>query len=187
MNDGDKRQKIMTAALRLFAERGFHGAPTSAIAAEAGVGVGTIYRYFKDKESLIHELCAELRQHYETAVLAELGPELGPPARLRQIFTVLLKMFIAAPDPFRFMELYYYSPYATSAASRFREEESLVLQALTQAAAQGLCKPLPLKVLEALAWGPLVALAKEHSNRNLAVDEEIIAQTVQAAWDAVSR
>ncbi|MDZ7640932.1 MAG: helix-turn-helix domain-containing protein [Desulfurivibrio sp.] len=70
MTDDDKRQRIMAAALRLFAERGFHGAPTSAIAAEAGVGVGTIYRYFKDKDSLIHELCADLHERYQQAMLA---------------------------------------------------------------------------------------------------------------------
>jgi AcrR family transcriptional regulator len=49
----DKRAALLEAALELFAENGFHGAPTSLIAERAGVGVGTIYRYFKDKDELI--------------------------------------------------------------------------------------------------------------------------------------
>ncbi|MFU8818255.1 MAG: TetR/AcrR family transcriptional regulator [Desulfurivibrio sp.] len=185
MTKSDKRQLIMTAALQLFAERGFHGAPTSAIAAGAGVGVGTIYRYFKDKDSLVHELCTELHQHYQQTILAELDPRLPPRERLEQIFAVLLRIFIAAPDEFRFMELYYYSSYATSPASRCPEEDSIVFQTIREAREQGLCKDAPLQVLEALAWGPLVALAKEHSNRNLVVDQKIMALTVRASWDAI--
>ncbi|MCJ7500817.1 TetR/AcrR family transcriptional regulator, partial [bacterium] len=56
----DKRQAIMEAALDLFVELGFHGAPTSLIAKRAGVGVGTIYRYFQSKEELIHRIYDDL-------------------------------------------------------------------------------------------------------------------------------
>jgi len=37
------------AALELIAEHGFHGVPAASIADQAGVGVGTIYRYFENK------------------------------------------------------------------------------------------------------------------------------------------
>lgn len=187
MTNGDKRQLIMAAALGLLAERGFHGAPTSAIAARAGVGVGTIYRYFKDKDSLIHELCAAIHQRFHQAVLAGLDPLLPPPERLGQIFTILLQLFINNPDEFRFMELYYYSPYALSPASRFPEDDSIACQTIREAQDQGLCKEAPLKVLEALAWGPLIALAKEHGNRKLMVDQATIALTVRASWDAIRK
>ncbi len=187
MDKGDKRQLIMAAALHLFAERGFHGAPTSAIATEAGIGVGTIYRYFKDKDSLIHELCAELNQRYQQAILAELSPNLPPQRRLGHIFRILLRLFITSPAEFRFMELYYYSPYATSAASRFPEDDGIFHRTIREVQEAGLCKEAPLKVLEALAWGPVVALAKEHSNRHLAVDENIIGLTVRASWDAIRK
>jgi AcrR family transcriptional regulator len=42
----DKREAILGAALELFAERGFHGTAVPQIADKAGVGAGTIYRYF---------------------------------------------------------------------------------------------------------------------------------------------
>ncbi|MBQ4491867.1 MAG: helix-turn-helix transcriptional regulator, partial [Deltaproteobacteria bacterium] len=50
----DRRTSILEAALGLIAERGFHGTPAALIAERAGVGVGTIYRYFRDKDELIH-------------------------------------------------------------------------------------------------------------------------------------
>jgi len=187
MTNSDKKPLIMAAALDLFAERGFHGAPTSAIATRAGVGVGTIYRYFKDKDSLVHELFTQLRDRYQRAILAELDPGLPPRQRLESILTVLLRLFIAAPAEFRFMELYYFSPYATSSASNFPGEDSVIVQAIRDARDQGLCKEAPLRVLEAVAMGPLMALVKEHCCRKMAVNNDIMALAVQASWDAIRK
>ncbi len=47
------QDRIVTAALRLFGERGFRGTTTAEIARTAGVAEGTIYRYFKDKKELL--------------------------------------------------------------------------------------------------------------------------------------
>ena len=47
-----RRKAILAAALRVFAEQGFDGASTRAIAAAAGVEQGHLAYYFKSKESL---------------------------------------------------------------------------------------------------------------------------------------
>ena len=62
MKNTDKREEIMQAALELIAEHGFHGAPMAMIADKAGVGAGTIYRYFESKDVLITELYRELEE-----------------------------------------------------------------------------------------------------------------------------
>src|SRR5215475_3278723 len=49
------RQRILDAARVVFAERGLRGSHDD-IAREAGVGVGTVYRRFPDKEQLIDAL-----------------------------------------------------------------------------------------------------------------------------------
>ena len=54
--DVDKREAILDAALDLFVERGFHGTAVPQIAERAGVGAGTIYRYFESKEALVNAL-----------------------------------------------------------------------------------------------------------------------------------
>ncbi|MDA8403839.1 MAG: helix-turn-helix domain containing protein, partial [Desulfobacteraceae bacterium] len=46
----DKRNNIILAAMTLIAEQGFYGTSMSMIAEKAGVGIGTIYRYFEDLE-----------------------------------------------------------------------------------------------------------------------------------------
>ena len=49
----DKRAAIIEAALRTFAERGFHATSLEDVAEAAGVTKGTIYWYFRHKEALL--------------------------------------------------------------------------------------------------------------------------------------
>jgi TetR/AcrR family fatty acid metabolism transcriptional regulator len=51
--NSDKYQQILTAAIRVFAERGFSQSTISQIAQEAGVADGTIYLYFKNKDDIL--------------------------------------------------------------------------------------------------------------------------------------
>lgn len=48
-----REQEILAAAVRIFSRKGFNGATTKEIAAEAGVAEGTIFRYFKTKKDLL--------------------------------------------------------------------------------------------------------------------------------------
>jgi AcrR family transcriptional regulator len=52
----ERRQAILDAALREFSARGFAAARLDDVAVAAGIAKGTIYLYFKDKETLFQEL-----------------------------------------------------------------------------------------------------------------------------------
>ena len=53
---GDKRERILQSAMRVFALKGYYGAKVSDIADDAGVADGTIYLYFKSKDDLLISL-----------------------------------------------------------------------------------------------------------------------------------
>jgi TetR/AcrR family fatty acid metabolism transcriptional regulator len=53
---GDKRERILASAMRVFASKGFFGAKVSDIAEDAGVADGTIYLYFRSKDDLLISL-----------------------------------------------------------------------------------------------------------------------------------
>jgi AcrR family transcriptional regulator len=53
---GKRREAILTAALEEFSARGFADTRLDDVAKRAGVAKGTIYLYFRDKESLFQEL-----------------------------------------------------------------------------------------------------------------------------------
>ena len=46
----DKQEKILQAALELFAKEGFKGTSTNKIAKKAGVSEGLIFRHFENKD-----------------------------------------------------------------------------------------------------------------------------------------
>jgi AcrR family transcriptional regulator len=73
------RQKILTAAADVFTERGLQ-ATLDDVARQAGVGVGTVYRRFPDKEALVEALFTErldLLVAYAEQALAEPDPWTG--------------------------------------------------------------------------------------------------------------
>src|SRR5210317_1485206 len=49
----DKYNRILEAAVRVFATRGFYQSTVAQIAKEAGVADGTIYLYFKNKDDIL--------------------------------------------------------------------------------------------------------------------------------------
>lgn len=52
-----RRAQILEAAHTCFSREGLHGASMASMAAEAGLSVGQIYRYFENKEAVIAALC----------------------------------------------------------------------------------------------------------------------------------
>ncbi len=59
MKNVDKHQKIIKAAVKIFAEKGFYNSRVSEIAKEANVADGTIYLYFKNKDDILISLFEE--------------------------------------------------------------------------------------------------------------------------------
>ncbi|MEU3024280.1 TetR/AcrR family transcriptional regulator [Nocardiopsis alba] len=53
------RERVRTAAIRLFCRRGYAGVDMRAIAAEAGISTGSIYRHFATKDELYDDLVSE--------------------------------------------------------------------------------------------------------------------------------
>ncbi len=96
---GDKRARILDAAEKVFARRGFFHARVSEIAREAGVADGTIYLYFKNKDDLLISLFESRMERVTaevSAALERVGP--SPADRLRAFFTIYAELVVAHPE-----------------------------------------------------------------------------------------
>lgn len=62
-------ERVLAAAARVLEERGYAGLSTNRVAAAAGVSVGSLYRYFHDKDDLVEEL----RRRSADDVMADLS------------------------------------------------------------------------------------------------------------------
>jgi TetR/AcrR family transcriptional regulator, fatty acid metabolism regulator protein len=88
----DKRQRILNAAVKVFARKGYFAAKVSEIAHKADVADGTIYLYFKNKEDILVNLFDELMAEHLESARAELASVLGAPDKLRAIASHHLAM-----------------------------------------------------------------------------------------------
>lgn len=59
MEKNQKRQDILQAAMALFMDKGFQNTKMEDIAIDAGVGKGTLYEYFENKQDIFDEACIE--------------------------------------------------------------------------------------------------------------------------------
>lgn len=59
-----RRQEILESAKEVFGEKGFHRAKMGEIAANAGIGKGTIYEYFSSKKELYEEMLKDIVDGY---------------------------------------------------------------------------------------------------------------------------
>jgi len=94
----DKRARILDAAIKVFAERGFHTATVAEIARAAGVADGTIYLYFKGKDDLLLRLFDEKMTELLAEAKSELNKERSAPARLSRFIQLHLALVERNPD-----------------------------------------------------------------------------------------
>ncbi len=80
-----KKQEILEAAARVFAEREFHQVLIDDVAARAGVGKGTVYRYFRTKEDLYFEAIRQVLDRLFATMAATASEEIPPICRLERI------------------------------------------------------------------------------------------------------
>lgn len=81
----DKRQQILKAAVRVFAETGFHRSRVSDIARAAKVADGTIYLYFKSKDDILISIFEEAMEEMITAAKQVISETEGPLDQLRAL------------------------------------------------------------------------------------------------------
>jgi len=90
----DRRQQILEAAMLCFAKCGFHQTSMHDISAEAGISVGLIYRYFKNKEEVIAALAAEHKKD-----IAELIERAGQAPTLLEAMEILFTSHCCEHSP----------------------------------------------------------------------------------------
>jgi TetR/AcrR family transcriptional repressor of uid operon len=82
-HSADVRQRILDGAHRAFLRTGYRGTSIPAIAGEAGVSVGQIYRFFAGKQELFLGVCQERTDLKLNELAVQLSSIANPQERLR--------------------------------------------------------------------------------------------------------
>lgn len=116
------REKILDAALKLFAKQGYDATAVPEVARAAGVATGSIYRHFESKEALVNGVF----QNSKAAFLQALSHDFPESAPVRQQFSFLIQRLsdfeASSPTRFAFLEMHHHAPYLDKRSLAIEEE-----------------------------------------------------------------
>ncbi|HJP95147.1 MAG TPA: TetR/AcrR family transcriptional regulator [Pyrinomonadaceae bacterium] len=95
---GDKREAILRAATKVFANSGYFNSKVADIAREAGVADGTVYLYFKSKEDILHSIFDRSVEEALDAAKEQIKRVVDPKEKLRRIAFLHLERLGADRD-----------------------------------------------------------------------------------------
>lgn len=181
-----KREAILAAALHLFADRGFYGTAVPLVAERAGVGAGTVYRYFESKEALVNALYQRWKRAMGAALLDDFPTGLPTRELFRTMWNRLAKFARENTEAVAFMELHHHAPYL-DATSRSLDDVLLgpLRAILTQASAAGVLKPLAPDLIIAMIFGAFVGVAKAVQQGLLPASNDVYDRAEECMWEAV--
>ncbi|HEY6003083.1 MAG TPA: TetR/AcrR family transcriptional regulator [Anaeromyxobacter sp.] len=133
----EKRRAILHAAVRVFAEKGYHGCRIADVARAAGVAYGLVYHYFQNKEELLESVFAEQWGILISALKAiDEGPGTAS-EKIAAVFAFVFDVFKTAPAAVRVLILEVTrTPHSLRAGST-RETFELAVQTVADVIRQG--------------------------------------------------
>lgn len=108
----DKQEIILTTALRLFVENGFHATPTSKIAKEAGVANGTLFHYYPTKEDLIVSVYLYIKTKMGEYIEEHVKPAEDVKEEFRDQFKAVMQWSMVNRNEFYYTQLFNTSPFS---------------------------------------------------------------------------
>ncbi len=81
----DKREAILRAAIKVFANRGYFSSKVADIAGEAGIADGTVYLYFRSKDDILHSIFDRAMTEFIDEGRRQLAEIEDPVERIRRI------------------------------------------------------------------------------------------------------
>ncbi len=118
----DKKNRIIEAAARVFAQKGYAGAAVADIAVQAEIGKGTIYAYFDSKEDLFFAVFEWFKMQTGVAAKVNIAVLGGSAAkRLEALSNSLMGMWEEIEDVFTLTMEFWAASSSSQMQDRFKE------------------------------------------------------------------
>lgn len=192
-----KKLAIVEATITTLAEEGFDKTTTAKIAKSAGVGEGTIYRHFKNKDDLIAATALYTASLIFGPAQQNFDTETSVHAQFIQFCSDFLSTGLNFPLHHAFMEQYLNSPIGIE----YRKKTLDAVLAnphskplfypmnwiLMKGKDQEILKDFSLQILIALSMGPMMFILKHSGQGFMKLDDELITKIAKSCWDSIRR
>jgi AcrR family transcriptional regulator len=107
-DSGGRREQILQAAQKLFAENGFRETNLNDVAIQLGFRRQAVYHYFRSKEDILYELIDRAGQSIATSAQPMLDSDMAPAEKLADVVRNHVRQLLTNIDIFRiqFSELF---------------------------------------------------------------------------------
>lgn len=179
-----KKENILSSALKLLAENGVHNTPMSAVAKVAGTGMGTIYNYFPNKESLLNEVYVNIKTQ-EISIFTDFDREKPIRTQFEIYFKSAISFFIENPLYFKFMEQLQASPVITSESRIFGKKSiTPVIELIQNGQELRIIKNIPSDEILTFVSGAILSYLRWYFNQTEAKSTALTNQ-MNLVWDAI--
>lgn len=181
------KDKLIRAALTVTARDGLAAATTAALATEAGVAEGALYRHYKGKDDLLIDAYRTMKAHIFDTVIEKLDSEAPIRDRVLTAWLTIFDAYRADPESFIFANRFAESSLAEREGGKATAAMTdLIAQVRAKAVAEGLVRDLHPDLMRAFFYAPLMSMLKSDAKGRRWTDEELdaAAEAVWASWRA---
>jgi AcrR family transcriptional regulator len=183
--DQSKYNSIIQASISLTNELGFDGISIAKIAKKAKVSPATIYIYFENKEDLFTKLYTDIRKKMSQGALEGLKEGMTTEEVFKSIWHHAFSFNLRHPEYLAYREQF----ERTTMMRKIKAEEFELFQIIDGLLRSGIkektIKALPLPILTAFSYAPIITLLTYHHAGIVRMDEDSIMQACEIAWNAI--
>jgi AcrR family transcriptional regulator len=187
----DTRCRLLAAAARVFARRGFHAASVEEVAEDAGFSKGAVYSNFNNKEDLFLAMLEARFAERLAEVRATVEGAGAPGEQARRSGEGFVRMLAADPEwPPLFMEFWAYAQRNPAVRRRFAAQVRELRRAIgeileARAAEAGAELPVPAEQLAAMTFAMATGVALERQLDPEAVPDELFGTMLEMFFAGV--
>lgn len=183
---GDKLGDIRLATIAEVVERGSSAASVNAIAKRAGLAVGTLYRYYENKEHLLRAVYLAVKTDLHTAMMSAVANAPDSKSRIRAMWFSLLSFSHARPQDFLFAEVIINDTFLT--AEDLKQIEAMSAESrgfITAAIEDGSVRDLDTRAIVTVLAAPAMQLGRSAALSGEMPDPDRAEEIFGLCWHAI--
>ena len=183
----EKRERFLSAALKLFVANGVKNTSTAEIAKAAGTASGTLFLYFPTKQHLIHELVSMISKQQSDFINSVLDPSLSVRDTFFTIWDGSVRWLLENMDAFQYSQQIRDSGLVADAVTQESGKFfSYYYEAIQKGLNEGCIKPYPIDLIGGYLYQDIVAVMNHiRLQADPGKQEESIQQGFELFWDGI--
>jgi AcrR family transcriptional regulator len=185
--NAEKRERYLSAALKLFTTNGVQNTSTAEIAQAAGTASGTLFLYFPTKVQLINELILLISKQVSDHINSLLDPSLSVRDTFFTIWDGSIRWFLQNMDAFQYSQQVRDSGFISDETTlESGKYFSFYYETIQKGLAEGSIKTYPIDLIGGFLYQDIIAVMNHiRMQSDPGSVDEAIQQGFQLFWDGI--